>query len=262
MSKLALLIGINYRGTSSELSGCINDVNNIKKVLIDVFKYQEEDIIMMTDDTELKPTLANIEDQIIKLVKRTNSEHVKELWVSYSGHGSYVVDHSGDEDDKRDECLVPLDYMESGMLMDDALNTALRYMNEETKTIVVIDACHSETMLDLKYRYVSGVKSVVENKNCKVENNCIMISGCKDKQTSADAFNINNSQVYSGAMTSALLSTLDKFNYTISCWRLLKEMRRFLKSREFKQVPQICSTTAIGCGTLFCAVNPDPYMTV
>ena len=34
MTKIALLIGINYYGTSAELRGCINDVNNINNYLI------------------------------------------------------------------------------------------------------------------------------------------------------------------------------------------------------------------------------------
>ena len=37
MSKIALLIGINYIGTDSELSGCINDINETKDVLINKY---------------------------------------------------------------------------------------------------------------------------------------------------------------------------------------------------------------------------------
>ena len=33
MSKLALLIGINYIGTPCQLSGCINDIKETKKIL-------------------------------------------------------------------------------------------------------------------------------------------------------------------------------------------------------------------------------------
>ena len=34
MGKLALLIGINYKNSDNKLEGCINDVNNVKKMLI------------------------------------------------------------------------------------------------------------------------------------------------------------------------------------------------------------------------------------
>ena len=260
MSKLALLMGLNYRGTEAELNGCINDMENTKELLISVLKYNEENITLMTDDTEKKPTCNNIITQLIKMAERSYEEDVKEIWISYSGHGSYVHDQSEDEDDKKDECLVPLDYQESGLILDDTLNHALGLINPKTKIICIIDACHSETMLDLPYRYVSGNKNVIENKNCKVKSNCIMISGCRDFESSYDAYDINNSNEFSGAMTTSLLYVLETFGYTITCWRLLKEMRRFLKKKGFPQIPQISCTKKLRSGTLFMCINPNPYV--
>jgi hypothetical protein len=54
--KKALLVGINYRNTESELNGCINDIINMKDVLITKFGYSIDDITVITDDTEIKPT--------------------------------------------------------------------------------------------------------------------------------------------------------------------------------------------------------------
>ena len=70
---------------------------------------------------------------------------------------------NGDEDDSKDECLVPLDYRKSGMISDDFLNRVFSLINKNTRVIAIIDACHSETMLDLPYRYISGNKNVIEN---------------------------------------------------------------------------------------------------
>ena len=213
----------------------------------------------MTDNTELKPTGNNICSQLIKLAERTYAEDISEIWVSYSGHGSYLKDENNDEDDQKDECLIPLDY-EKGVITDDLLNHLLGLIKKDVKVIFIVDACHSETMLDLPYRYISGNKNVIENEKCKVNCNCIMISGCRDDQTSMDAYNINNSQEFAGAMTSSLLHVLERFEYTITCWRLLKEMRRFLKNRKFAQVPQISCTKKLSCGTLFSCVNPDSFI--
>jgi len=47
------------------------------------------------------------------------SKDVDEIFVHYSGHGAYITDHSGDEDDNRDEVLVPLDHRRSGYIKDD-----------------------------------------------------------------------------------------------------------------------------------------------
>ena len=122
MTKIALLMGLNYRGSSAELSGCIHDVVNTGKVLEEVYGYKSEDILYMTDDSEIKPTARNILAQLIRLSERTYQEDIKEIWVSYSGHGTYVKDVNDDEDDGKDECLVPLDYKESGMISDDRQN--------------------------------------------------------------------------------------------------------------------------------------------
>jgi hypothetical protein len=251
MSKIALLIGINYTGTKSQLSGCINDITNTKDILKNVYKYEEKNIIVLTDDTLIKPTANNIIMQLYNLAFRTKKENIKEIWISYSGHGSYIKDTNRDEGDSKDECLVPLDYEKNGLIADDMLNHILSFINPKTSVIFVADACHSGTMLDLPYRYISGNKNVIENKSNKIKSNVILISGCQDIETSADAYNINNSKLYSGAMTSALLETLKKFNYNINCWNLLKEMRLFLIQRKFTQIPQICSTTQIDETTLF-----------
>lgn len=47
---LAPQIGVNYIGTSQELRGCINDAHNMMKFLCDRFGYQQEDIVLLTDD--------------------------------------------------------------------------------------------------------------------------------------------------------------------------------------------------------------------
>ena len=65
--KRALLVGINYRGTKSELSGCINDVENVKKYLLKR-GYSEENIVVLTDDTPVKPTKSNILKCILDLI--------------------------------------------------------------------------------------------------------------------------------------------------------------------------------------------------
>lgn len=260
MTKIGLLIGVNYRGTEAELNGCINDVENVKEMLTSIYDYNENDIQLMTDDTEVKPTLKNIISGLIHIADKSYNDDISEVWISYSGHGSYVTDDGEDEDDNKDECLVPIDYMSSGLLRDDTINHALGLINPNCRVVVVIDACHSETIIDLKYRYISGKKNVVENKHCKIRSNCVMISGCRDIESSYDAYNINNSQEFSGAMTTALLAVLKNFDYTITCWRLLKEMRKFLRKREFSQIPQINCTQKLSCATLFSCVNPKPFI--
>ena len=112
-----------------------------------------------------------------------------------------------------------------------------------------MDCCHSATMLDLKYRYISGKKSVIE-KNIKSNQNVniIMLSGCKDNQTSDDAYYNNN---WTGAMTKFFLKTMNLHNYNITCFNLLRKMRNSLKNNGHSQIPQITSNKKINSITLF-----------
>jgi hypothetical protein len=64
-----------------------------------------------------------------------------------------------------------------------------------------------------------------------------MISGCTDKQTSADAV-FNNKP--NGAMTWSLLESL-KQNQNVNWRELVKSMRSLLKTSQFTQIPQFSS---------------------
>src|SRR3990172_1150399 len=115
MPKKALLIGINYIGTESELRGCINDVLNVKNFLMAEQGFKESEIRVMTEATDKKeniPIKANIIAAIAELVKDNGPE--SHLFLHYSGHGSWTYDRNNDEKDRRDESICPLDFRHSG----------------------------------------------------------------------------------------------------------------------------------------------------
>ena len=251
MKKKALLIGINYQGTPNALNGCENDVFNIKKILTSKLGYSDKNITVMTEKRGIKPTKKNILNQISKLINSAIKEETDEIWFHYSGHGTYIRDANGDEIDGKDECLCPLDSQESGLITDDLLHKIFSRLPEKTNCICIMDCCHSGSILDLKYRYVSGLKNVVENKN-NSKCNIISISGCRDNETSADALIHKN---WVGAMTTALIKVLEATNYSITCNSLLLNMRKYLSLSKFSQVPQICSSYKIDHDTVFCSKN-------
>ncbi len=49
----ALLIGINYAGTSSALRGCINDVHNIRELLVSE-GFQPKDMAQISGKSSLR----------------------------------------------------------------------------------------------------------------------------------------------------------------------------------------------------------------
>ena len=136
-TRRAVMIGINYVGhDEGVLSGCHNDVKNMKQYIQKVHKFKPENIQLLLDDGERKnPTRANILQALKNMVAA--AEPGDALFVHYSGHGAKIKDDSGyvgytcriwlsvahedsqgvtlfvivsDEKDGYDETLVPVDY--------------------------------------------------------------------------------------------------------------------------------------------------------
>eukprot|EP01087_Luapelamoeba_hula_P024872 TRINITY_DN962_c0_g1_i1.p1 TRINITY_DN962_c0_g1~~TRINITY_DN962_c0_g1_i1.p1 ORF type:complete len:453 (-),score=92.59 TRINITY_DN962_c0_g1_i1:126-1370(-) len=160
----ALLIGISYKNTARPLQGCINDVNNIKKHLIEGFKFPSDSNSMhiLTDDqtdAAKRPTRANMIAQFKWLVE--GAAPGDSLFLHYSGHGGQAEDVDGDEDDGFDETILPEDYATRGQIVDDEMHEILvKPLRPGVRLTVIFDSCHSGTALDLPYVY--GEKGLIE----------------------------------------------------------------------------------------------------
>lgn len=257
----ALLIGINYIGKGGELNGCINDVENVRKMLVKL--NPDIELNILTEERAKKPTKRNI-IQGFRWLTANNHKYDK-IFLHYSGHGASVKDRNGDEDDNCDETLVPLDYQKNGLIRDDDIHRLL-VKKIKTDFFAIMDCCHSATNLDMKFRYeCSPIFKRGLNKYCyknyntnykmfkskssfKTNKNIIMISGCMDKQTSADAY-IKN--IYQGALTYNFLETLKNNNYDMTYSQLMKELHLRLKFKGFTQKPQLSSVRELNIGRKF-----------
>jgi hypothetical protein len=230
-NKKALLIGINYINTPYALSGCIDDANRMKDLLT---KHGFNSFQVLTDSTSLKPTKQNILNEFKNMIVNAQAGDI--LFFYFSGHGSYTYDRNGDETDRKDETIISGDLQN---VLDDELKTILSINLKREVTIVgLFDSCHSGTMFDLKFNYLDSNNYDKYTENDKVSEcngNVIMISGCMDSQTSAEALIDNKAQ---GAMTWSFIESINK---TPNCsWReLLKSMRDSLKTNSFSQIPQL-----------------------
>jgi hypothetical protein len=236
-NKKALLIGINYTGTSNELYGCINDVNLIKER---ISQNGFTNITILTDLTSKKATRDNILNEFKNLL--INSQEGDLLFLLFSGHGSNIFDKNNDEIDGNDELIISCDFKS---ILDDELKTIIQnYLKKNVTLFAMFDSCFSGSVLDLKYQYLDTLnydKFTENSKDFETLGNVLMISGCTDKQTSADSV-FNN--IANGAMTWSLLESLKQ---TPNCnWReLLKKMRELLKSNNYEQIPQFSSGTLV-----------------
>ena len=240
-AKKALLVGINYTGTTNELFGCINDANSIKER---ISTKGFTSINTITDLTTKKPTRDNILREFRNLL--INSQAGDLLFFLYSGHGSYDLDRNSDEADGYDELIVTSDLKS---ITDDEFKTIIQQnLKKDVTLFAMFDSCFSGTMLDLRYQYMDSLnydKYTENDKQAITVGNVFMISGCADNQTSADAVFNNKAN---GALTWSLLESLkQKPN---DSWReLVKNMRDLLKTSEFTQIPQFSSGSFVNIDT-------------
>ena len=240
-SKKALLVGINYIGTSNELYGCINDVNSIKeRITTKGFT----NINTLTDLTIQKPTKDNILLEFKNLL--INSQAGDLLLFLYSGHGSYTLDKNNDEKDSYDELIVASDL--KGIIDDELKIIIQQNLKQDVTLFAMFDSCFSGSVLDLRYQYIDSLNynNYTENdKDTITIGNVFMISGCTDEQTSADSVFNNKAN---GAMTWSLLESL-KQNPNVSWRELIKNMRDLLKTSQYDQIPQFSSGSFVDIDT-------------
>lgn len=252
-SKRALLIGINYKRTKYELKGCANDVTSMALLLQKEYGYCFDDMVMLLDTKkhELKATRANIVTWIKRMVAATKSGD--ELLVYYSGHGSQVKCTCGDEESNEDtpgmdDVIVPCDFKtayvgESGLITDDELRAILvEPLPAGAKLRAFFDCCCSGTALDLPYVYKKDEKYVKCYDDKKITcTDCLLISGCRDDQTSADAY-INGQ--FNGALSWGIQRVLEVTRNNKMNWKeFLLLLRIKLREAGYDQMPVL----SVGC---------------
>jgi hypothetical protein len=246
--KKALLIGINYYSLPDiKLNGCINDIINMRNMLIDAYDYSNNNIIMLRDDvsnSSTQPTKANIMNALNSLIAQSSS--LEELWIHYSGHGSQLPDFNKDEAIGYDSILVPIDYRTKGFIVDDDLLSIIK--NSKCRTIILSDSCHSGTVFDLPYSYEfqsGNTFSRTLNNNTIIKNsNIFMFSGSKDSQTSSDTYNAETSQSV-GAFTDAFIICLRNKQHNTDFMSLYRDICTYLINKGYEQKPIFSSSSPL-----------------
>jgi hypothetical protein len=265
MAKRALLIGVNrYRLPGADLRGCVNDVRNIQATLITRYKFAKRDIATLLDFAATKKA---IEAAISGLVRRGRRGDV--LLVHYSGHGSNVPDDDGDEAEGRDEILCPTNLDWKDPLRDDWLRKTFDGLRAGVSLTVIADCCHSGTITravmppdaPLIERYLPSPWDLVAAESGRALRGAVrsglrrapraarrardivtvdlpevLITGCRDDQTSADAMIGGR---FNGALTYHLVAAIAEARDGITYRQLHDATVAKLKRGRFDQVPQL-----------------------
>lgn len=239
-TKNALLVGINYVGTNAELRGCVNDVMDLKDLLTTQYDYSNSNIVTLTDH---KATKQNIMVQLTKLLQ--NGKSGDTLFFSFSGHGYFTPDLSGDEIDGKDELIISVDKY---AIVDDELKSLLdTHLKENVTLIALFDNCHSGTILDLPYHYFKGEHETVHHSvYSDTKGTVICLSGCRDDQVAIESYFAGD---FNGAMTFNFIQLL-KDNSSLTWKACLEQLRGNLKHSKFTQIPQITCGKKMDLNTL------------
>ena len=142
--RLALLVGIDKYRNVTNLTGCVNDVENMKSLLTTKFEFSEENVLVLKNESATRKAILDAFQS--HLIARARPGDI--VVIHYSGHGSQMKDTSADETDGLDETIVPHDSRE-GMVFDisdDELNGLLDRLAQKTHNITfILDSCHSGT---------------------------------------------------------------------------------------------------------------------
>jgi hypothetical protein len=135
MAKKALCIGINdYPGTGGDLSGCVNDANDWAAELTG----RGFGVTKLLDKEAKHAAMTDAIGSLIKDAKKGDT-----VVITYSGHGTWVPDSSGDEPDGRDEGLCPYDIGSVGPLLDDDIRDLFEQRAAGVRILLISDSCHS-----------------------------------------------------------------------------------------------------------------------
>lgn len=263
MTKQALLVGINdYQGIS-DLRGCINDVTNMRNILKTYLGFSNKDIRVLVDKRATK------ENILYRLEKMVDGAKAGDFLVfHFSGHGSQIRDRDNDElKDHMDELICPYDMnWDNGFITDDMLHDIFTKLPNDILLEVFLDSCHSGTGLKdislgrpaelgpenpILYRHLPPPMDI----ECRVEGEVddlepvrgfkskdrstvhhILWAGCKDNQTSADAY-IDGT--YNGAFTYYFCKHMRDTGGNLSRKELLQRIRNSLSYGGYSQTPQL-----------------------
>lgn len=153
--KRAVLVGVSYlqrRGGLEPLMHAHQDIRALKRML----EEQGFECVVMLDkpgqQEHLMPRRPNILRELAKLVRQSRAGD--RLVFAFSGHGKQLPTQDRDEEDFFDEHILPHDWEQWGIISDNDLRKILvDRLPSGVKLLTIVDACHSGTILDLRYNW-------------------------------------------------------------------------------------------------------------
>lgn len=250
--KYALLIGINDY-PRAPLSGCENDIVDFDVVLQKKYGFSRDNILKLFSKEATRDGIINaFKSHLIENAKkRPNAIYV----FHYSGHGSQSEDMDGDEEDKLDETICPVDTRIGNKydITDDELAELFDELQKYTPNITfILDSCHSGTgtrapnenarvrSLPPDTRKYPARRGGVSERILAKSKKYVTISGCRNYETSREhTYIIDGKPRQNGLLTASLIEVLNQAPAGMTYRQLWERAAQAVTDAEFGQHPQI-----------------------
>ncbi|KAK8630167.1 hypothetical protein V6N13_078973 [Hibiscus sabdariffa] len=332
--KRAVLVGCNYPYAKFRLHGCINDVVEMEKVLVDSFGFDANNVKVLTDAPgspfQNLSSFANIMTALTEMVAEAEEGDV--LFFHFSGHGTTISSLEPGQPYRENEAIVTCDL---NLITDTDLRYLIQKLKPGTSFTILSDSCHSGGLIDKDKEQIGpstvkalpnpvygkprglsigsimqtlqsvattigsgashlgeiaatganilqGIGSVltgihgqkgvsiefqpqhergVLNIRSLREEEGILLSGCKAKETSADvmAGGVTGEKAH-GAFTYAVLKALEKSKgHTLSNKELVSHVRKALEGHGFEQHPCLYCSDEKVYAPFLASQHPQKY---
>lgn len=261
LTNIALTIGIDRYGHGSDLAGAVNDAKDWMAAL----SQRGFEVHTMLDGAASGDGIRQAMQDVVERLKRGQTGV-----ITYSGHGTWVPDLDGDEPDKRDEAICPVDLFDHGVITDDELFDIFTRRAYGSRLIFVADSCHSGTVNRFagplvdpdagerpgrRVRFLAPAtfltgdrldraRQIGQPRVTGSRTSALTVTGCRDDEYSYDAWwpDGNGGWRANGAFTYVALRALaglpDGARYRD--WHAA--IRRLLPSSDYPQTPQLAGT--------------------
>jgi metacaspase-1 len=253
----ALLVGINeYPG--QPLRGCVNDVMDMAKFLVEKCNFASDDIRLLVD---ARATTDGIRDRLGWLL--TGLSPNDRILFHYSGHGAIFSrrNSQGQVIDKQDTiCPVDFDWSRDHAILASDFQKMFATIPSGTHFVFVSDSCNSGDLAramrqfapkfmvppaDMAWRVATAEQKQIPLKTMRsiAHDNCAFISGCRSDQESADA---SFGGRPNGALTYYLLSILKSQDYLKQALtKVVPAVVQVLQENNYDQKPQLHGPDAL-----------------
>lgn len=272
-TKKLLTVAIN-KYKQSPLMGCVNDSILLTKVLTEKYGFSSQNVKALIDNEATTKKILEGLAWLVKNAKPGDT--LVFHYSGHGSQVPVEDYNNTDEDDGFDEILCPvdIDFYTNLFIRDHEAGVFFKSLPSGVNALAILDCCHSGTGLrngvqkslpeNVKNRFMAPpISSLLSSPNISIDDDlalyttvstkkslfrssCIdltekqgdtvLISGCKDNQTSADAF-INGR--YHGALTYYLVETLKESNWKLSYENLVKSINKKLDRCLYEQDPML-----------------------